>query len=128
MGRRYPAGKFDRHVEVQISAPTKDASNDTIENWEPWRRRWMEVRDRESFREISAPHEVVRDYDTVFVTRMDATSLQIAPESHRLYWKQRIWEIVGIARSVERQDCFLILGSSRPDGRGPRGPGNGSQP
>ena len=128
MSRRFAAGRFDRHVTVQVSTPTRDESNDEIENWTPWRRRWMEKRDRESFREINASHQVLRDYDAVFVTRDDSTSRQIAPESHRLFYKSRVYEIVGIATTPERQDCLMILASTRPDGRGDRGPGNGDQP
>ena len=128
MSRRFAAGRFDRHVTVQVSTPTRDEANDEIENWTPWRRRWMEKRDRESFREINASHEVLRDYDAVFVTREDATSRQIFPETHRLFYKDRVWEIVGVATTPERQDCLLILASTRPDGRGPRGPGDGDQP
>lgn len=125
---RQASGKFDRHVWVQLVSATTDAAGDEVFVASNLWQRWMEKRERGAFREVVAKTEVLRDADVVFVTRADDRSREIYPETHRLYYKSRVYEIVGLGESNERDDCIILLCCYRPDGRGSRGPGRVSQP
>lgn len=120
--KRQKAGKLDRHIQIQVAGTQKDAANDETPIWTDWKKLWAEKRERGAFREVSAPHEVLRDSDTIFVLRRNSISTQIAPETYRITYQGRIWEIVGIAEGPARDDTIYVLASFRPDGRGARAP------
>lgn len=113
-----------------VGVPVIDGSGDEVMGWQDsGQKAWMQKRDRQSMREISAAHEVLRDADTVFIVRASDRSRSWTPEDHRFWYKERLYEIVGFSdATVDREDCIAFLCAYRPDGRGARGPSNGSQP
>lgn len=124
------AGDLDRRIQIQEATEGKDAAGDVIPTaWGPpagWPRegkRWASKRDGRP-NEIAAlaqAQQVLRQMDTVFVLRWDRRSSVIAPETFRVIYRDRIYEIVGLGEG-EREDGVILLCSSRPDQRGARGP------
>lgn len=120
--KRQKAGKLDRRILIQLAGVSKDASNDELDTWVDWERLWAEKRERGAFREVNAQHEVLRDSDTLFVVRRNSISRQIAPESHRIIYADRVYEIVGLGEGLARDDTIHIMCAYRPDLRGARAP------
>lgn len=125
------AGELDRRVTVQIAQISRDRTNDTIKTWSldagKCFKRWSRKADSRGGI-TQGDQQNIREADTVFTLRKDSQSESIAPETHRFFYKARVYEIVGIQEGKdERGETLEFLTSHRPDGGGPRGPvaGNG---
>lgn len=117
-----PAGKLDRRLLVQATSETTDAAGDVVRvPWADQFKVWARLRPRGPGQEAQGEGGVLRQFDTIFQVRDCPKHRQIAPETWRIMWKGRVYEIVGIAPDAERQDLLNILCSARPDLRGSRG-------
>lgn len=118
------AGKLDRRITIQVATSSRDAANDVILDWisAPSFDLWASKTDQRGFETIGS-QELVRTADTVFEVRQGPKSKTIHPESHRVVYGGKIFEIVSIQEGKERGDTFQLLTSSRPDGVGARGQG-----
>lgn len=130
------AGTLDRRIRIEAATGSQDAAGDEVQAWNPpagWPNRgarWARLVTTRGAAgdmllradENAAPEGVFRQADTIVTLRYDTKSRQIAPESHRVIYQERIYEIVGIGEAVGRQDGMVLLCSSRPDKRGARGP------
>lgn len=120
-----PAGFFDRRIQVQVDTGTaQDAAGDPIPNWEDAFKLWANKADGRA-REFSGAQQQIRESDTVFEVRDSRDARAVAPETHRVTYLSRIFEIVGITEGKERQDTLLIFCATRPDRRGARAPIDG---
>lgn len=126
------AGDLDRRVTVEVCEDVRDGSGDVVRRWPPaagsFFKRWAARKSLAPGRAVErvGSEEVVRQVDTVFVVRDDSQSRLIAPETHRIRYQGRVYEIVGIDEANNaRADGRQILCASRPDRRGDRGVGDG---
>lgn len=116
------AGDLDRRIQIQLSTPTTDKAGDPIEHWSDIFRLWSRrVPKSVVGTERVSEGGVLREFDLVFEVRDGAKARSIAPESHRVLYHARIYEIVGIRPSAARADRIEVLVASRPDQRGSRG-------
>lgn len=119
---RYAAGKLDRRITVQITKGGYDAAGDPIrDQWDDEFRLWAARPKITAGQEIYPAGSVLRQSDVTFFVRDGAKARTIAPETHRILYKGRIYEVVGILPGLERSDLIQILTSTRPDQRGDRG-------
>lgn len=125
---REAAGAFDRRIRVEEATESRDAAGDVVAtawgppaSWPSRGRRWASKRDGRPS-EIRATQQVLRQIDTVFALRWDRFSSTIAPETFRVVYRDRVYEIVGLGESAEREDEVRLLCCSRPDQRGARAP------
>lgn len=115
------AGELDRRIDIELDTGGRDASGDHKPNWTFAFKRWARRQDLR-VRETVAAQEVLRECDTRFKLRDDSQSRTIAPETHRIVHKGRVFEIVGISEGEERGDALIFLCAYRPDLRGASGP------
>lgn len=118
---RTNSGSLDRRIIVQIATETQDAAGDVIAGWEDAFKRWA-IRVDAKGREFFGAQQMVRDADTAFEVRADSQSRTIAPETHRVIDRGKIFEIVSVVEGRERDDTLLILCASTPALRGARAP------
>lgn len=123
---RFAAGELDRRITVQQCIEKKDAAGDVIpEDWQPFARLWAKRQAKSGAhgigQEDGQAQGVLRQFDMVWIVRTSPTTLAIAPESHRVLYKGRTYEIVGIQEGRDRTDIIQILTAARPDQRGSRG-------
>lgn len=118
---RYPAGKFDRRIQVQESRETRDKAGDVLQEWNNEFKLWADRRPKTPGKEVQATGGTLRQFDLIFRVRDSGMSQRIAPETHRIFYQDRIYEIVGLVPGFDREDIIDILVSARPDQRGDRG-------
>lgn len=121
-----PAGDLDRRIQLQLSVEGSDAAGDPVSSWEDVFKLWARRIPRAIGAENAGEGGVLRDFDIVWEVRDGEKARSIAPESHRILYKGRVYEIVGIRAGLRRADRIDILASSRPDQRGSRGLGGAS--
>lgn len=122
---RFAAGELDRRILVQSLYEKRDASGDVVRSdWSDYTRLWSKrvVRSGSSTigQEEASGQGVLRQFDMVWIVRSSKTSLLIAPETHRILYLGRVYEIVGIEAGRDRADTVQILTCARPDQRGSR--------
>jgi len=117
-----PAGSYDRRIMIQIATPVTDAAGDVVNtSWADAFKLWAERMPKSPGIERPTPAGVLREFDMVLDVRFGTKSRSIAPETHRVLYKGRIYEIVGMIPGKVRGDRITLLTSSRPDQRGSRG-------
>lgn len=131
MPKMTPSGDLDRRIKIQRSVTTRDSSGDEVHAWENafklWAKRTIPMGVTAPGHENANADAVLRQSDTNWEVRYGFLALSIAPESHRVVYQDRVYEIVGIREGRGRQNRIVILTSARPDGRGPRGSGDVSE-
>lgn len=119
--KRSAAGVLDRRIQVQTLAEQKDAAGDVLKtDWSDAFKLWASRRSPNNVVEIATSNGDIRQADVVFRVRDGSKASTIAPESHRVLYKGRVHEIVGIIADEERDDLIRILTCVRPDQRGSR--------
>lgn len=127
---RVASGKLDRRLQIQQVVDQKDAAGDVIlTEWDDVFRLWARLKARPPGMENAAEGGVLRQFDSIFQVRDGEKSRSIGPETHRILWHGRVYEIVAIQPDAERADLLNLLVSARPDLRGSRGvEGSSGQP
>lgn len=116
------AGALDRRIQIQTVVETKDAAGDVIAStWSDVFKLWAKRVPRSAGQERSIQAGVLREFDVRFDVRDGPKARSIAPETHRVLYKGRIYEIVGTVALAEREDLIGLLCAARPDQRGSRG-------
>lgn len=125
-----PAGTYDRRIMIQIGTPITDAAGDIVnDDWADAFKLWAQRMPKSPGIERPTADGVLREFDMIFDVRDGTKARSIAPETHRVLYKGRIYEIVGILPGKVRADRITILTASRPDQRGSRGAeGNSGEP
>ena len=119
--KRSAAGVLDRRIQVQTLAEQKDAAGDVLKtDWSDAFKLWASRRSPTNVVEKATSNGEIRQADVVFRVRDGSKASTIAPESHRILYKGRVHEIVGIVADEERDDLIRILTCVRPDQRGSR--------
>lgn len=116
------AGEFDRRIQIQVATQTRDAAGDVVSTaWTDAFKLWAKRNPRGPGQEMATEGGVLRQFDVLFHVRDGAKAQSIAPETHRVIYKGRVYEIVGILPGRERADVIDMLLAARPDQRGSRG-------
>lgn len=116
------SGDLDRRIQIQEAVETKDTAGDVISTaWVDLFKLWAKRVPRSAGTERSIQAGVLREFDVRFEVRDGRKAQSIAPETHRVLYKGRIYEIVGTVALQERQDLIGLLCAARPDQRGSRG-------
>jgi SPP1 family predicted phage head-tail adaptor len=116
------AADFDRRIMIQVVTETPDGAGDVVQTWADAFPLWAKRSDSRG-REFFGAQQTIRDADTAWTVRQSTETRAIAPETNRVVYAGRVFEIISIAEGKERGDVFEILTASRPDGRGARGTG-----
>lgn len=123
------AGELDRRIAFQVATESTDAAGDPVLAWAPVLTnrgqplyRFAKKKDGRPTEDpaLNTAQQVLRAIDTVWTVRFDPFTSTVAPESHRVVYRERIYEIVGLGEG-DREDAILLLCNSRPDQRGARG-------
>lgn len=119
------AGDLDRRITIQVGVVTRDGAGDVITSFPGTDdfKLWAKKTDQRGFETVGS-QELVRTADTVFEVRDRTKARTIHPETHRIEIDGKVFTIVSIQQGKTRKDTLQLLTSSRPDGRGARGPGN----
>lgn len=121
---RVAAGKLDRRLTIQVTSEPMDAAGDVLKaDWSDAFKLWAKMKSRGPGMELPTAAGVIRQFDTIFSVRSGPKAESIGPETHRVLWHSRVYEIVGIAPNDERGDLLDLLCAARPDLRGSRGKG-----
>lgn len=118
---RYAAGAFDRRIQIQECRDVKDAAGDVLQEWSDEFKIWAQRRPNKPGKEIQTDGGTIRQFDLTFRVRDNALSRRIAPETHRVTYQDKIYEIISILPGVDRDDVIDVYVAARPDQRGPRG-------
>jgi head-tail adaptor len=89
------AGKLDRRVAVEIRDIAQSDSGEAVEGWTPVGTFWMGKRDARALERFSGA-ERVAEIDTVFKARWLPLMRQLRPDTHRLVYRGRVHEIMGV--------------------------------
>lgn len=116
------AGDFDRRIMFQRSTETKDDAGDMVADWADDFAIWACKSDSRG-REFFGAQQLIRDADTAWTVRSTTETRAVAPETSRIVYASRIFEIVSISEGKERADTLVIVTASKPDIRGARGRG-----
>lgn len=117
------AGGLDRRIEIQHATETTDRAGDLVLGWNLAFKRWAQLMPRErSAEQVEGAQMVTREALVTWRIRHDSQSLAIAPESHRVVHKGRVFRIIGIELTVERNDTIDLVCAHRPDLRGASAP------
>lgn len=118
------SGAFDRRISIEAATFAPDSAGDQVPTWAEAFKRWAKVRDFPARQSVGAG-QIVRDYDAEWIVRLDTQTIMIGPETHRLVWRDRVYEIVGVMEATEqnRGECVTILTATTPNQRGAVAPG-----
>jgi SPP1 family predicted phage head-tail adaptor len=109
------AGRLDRRVVLQSKTTTRDASTgEEIEGWAEAGALWMGKRDVRAS-ERFGPDQVVAEIDTVFRARWSPALTVIRPETHRLLYDDRIYNIHGITELGRRETVEIACAARGED-------------
>lgn len=123
------AGELDRRITFQVAVDTTDAAGDPVATWQAVLDsrgnplgRFAKKKDGRPTEDpaLNTAQQVLRAIDTTWIVRFDPFTSTVGPESHRIVYRDRIYEIVGLGEG-DREDATIFLCSSRPDQRGARG-------
>lgn len=110
-----PSGRLDRLVTIEVRALTKGATGEQVESWSCLTTRWMSKRDVRAA-ERFAGQELRAEIDTVFRCRFpDPCDLVIAPDTHRLKYGGRVYQIHGCSE-IGRREALELSCSARAEG------------
>lgn len=119
---RFSAGDLDRRIIIQKATEARDAAGDVVPGaWVVVGKLWANRKPGVIGTESAAPQGQLRQHDLVWSVRANCISREIFPETHRIFYKGRIHEVVGVIDGDQREDLIKILTCTRPDGRGDRG-------
>ena len=119
---RVASGKLDRRLLIQTLDPAIDAAGDVLlTSWSDGFKLWAMLVPRPMGVENVTPGGVLRQFDTIFGVRDGLKARSIAPESHRILWHGRVYELISVAPNATRLDLLNLLVSARPDLSGARG-------
>lgn len=105
------AGARDRRIELQQRTLTQSASGEAVESWTSLGRLWASKRDMRAGERWEA-QQVVADIETVWVINWFPGWDTIRPDTHRLLYYDRVYEIHGL-REIGRHEGIEIATSAR---------------
>lgn len=104
------AGRLDRRVTLQRRTVTRGSTGQEVETWADERRIWMSKRDVKASERFTGD-QLVAEVDTVFTARALAAR-EVSPETHRLVYDGRIFELKGL-REIGRRGWLELFALRR---------------
>lgn len=116
------AGRLDRRVTLQRRTVTRGSTGQEVETWADERRIWMSKRDVKASERFTGD-QLVAEVDTIFTARALAVS-DVSPETHRLVYDDRIFELKGLREIGRRgwQELFALRRGELPPPPAPDAP------
>lgn len=112
------AGRLDRRVVVQERTTSRDAATgEQLETWAEAGTLWMGKRDTRAGERFS-PDQVVAEIDTVFRARWSPALATVRPETHRLLYRDRVYNIHGVTELGRRETVEIACAARGEDGFG----------
>lgn len=105
------AGARDRQVELQRRTLTQSASGEEVESWTTLGRLWAGKRDMRA-NERWAADQLVAEVETVWTLNWWPAWDTIRPDTHRLVYRDRVYEIHGL-REIGRHEGIEIAAAAR---------------
>jgi|TARA_Y100001956_G_scaffold57193_1_gene56220 SPP1 family predicted phage head-tail adaptor len=120
------SGKFDRRITIEISTPSRDESGDLINNWtfgfKLFAHRLVPRPTSVLGQEAMAEQAVLHRSQVNWILRYGTKALSIAPETHRIRYKGRVYQILSIVEGQGRQEEIVVRTATTPDQRGTMAP------
>jgi head-tail adaptor len=89
------AGRLDRRVTVEARATTQSDTGEVVEGWSTIQTLFMGKRDVRAMERFTGT-ERVAEIDTVFTARWLPLMTYLQPDTHRLVYRSRVYEILGV--------------------------------
>ncbi len=96
------AGPLDRRVTVQARSTSQSAAGEVVETWTDLFTVWMGKRDTRAAERFGAEQRVA-EVDATFMARWAPAFDAIRPDTHRLVYRSRIYQIHGITELGRRE-------------------------
>lgn len=96
------AGRRDRRITIQVRSESQAPSGEVIEAWADFAKVWARKRDMRASERFAADQKIA-EVDTVFEVAHQRALLKIAPDTHRIIFGGRVFEVHGrieIGRNV----------------------------
>lgn len=101
------SGKLDRRITVQVRSVTRDATGGEVETWTNAYDIWAE-RETTGATERFAASQRIADVDTLFRIRWnDDVERLVTPQSHRITYRGRWYEVLGVVEIGRREGLWL---------------------
>jgi len=110
------AGPLDRRVVIEKKAPAQDGTGEEVDTWAPViatgdHAVWMGKRDVRAGERFAA-QQTVAEIDTVFTARWAPGFDEIQPDTHRLVYRGRVYNVQGVTE-LGRRDGIEIACAAR---------------
>jgi len=110
------AGKYDKRVEILTRSASRNAMKEEVVSWNsgsPNKKLWAEVqRGTGGERRVGAAQEQASLPATIYF-RYTEFSSGIAPDTHRLRFDGKDWDIVSAAEGDRRRREWLVVAEAR---------------
>lgn len=121
------AGALDRRITVEVASSVQDGAGDPVLTWAPafrlFARRHLKTSpEAAAGNEFLGDQSVIRRTELVWEVRWGPLALSIAPETHRVVYKGRIYQVLAINEGAGRQDRVWIRCAATTDQRGSMAP------
>ena len=119
-------GNLDRRISIEVKTETKDAAGDPIPTWSEafklFARRIPQVGNAGPGNEVNAPNAELRRVDMIWQVRFSQRIAGVGPETHRVVYKGRVYQIIGLFEGEGRSERVNIRCATTPDQRGTMAP------
>lgn len=120
------SGKFDRRISIEVATPTRDAAGDVVNEWAPafklFAHRLVPRPTSVLGQEAMAEHAVLHRSQVNWILRFGTKANSIAPETHRIRYKGRVYQILSIVEGTGRSEEIVVRTATTPDQRGTMAP------
>lgn len=107
------AGKRDRRIIIQVRGETRAPSGEVIEGWTDFATVWARKFDKSAGERFAAAQKIA-EVDTVFELLHRPGLLVVAPDTHRIVFAGRVYEILG-RTEVARNKSIDIMTAARAE-------------
>lgn len=107
------AGKRDRRIVIQVRGESRAPSGEVIEGWTDFATVWARKFDKGAGERFAAAQKLA-EVDTIFEIVHRAGLTAIAPDTHRIVFAGRVYEILGRSE-VARNQSIDIMTAARAE-------------
>lgn len=110
-----PSGKYDKRVEVLSKTSELNAMKETVLTWggDDNRKLWAEVKRGTGDERRTGADQEQASLPAMVYFRYNSFSSQIAPDTHRLRFDGKDWDIVSAAEGDRRRREWLVVVRAR---------------
>ena len=119
-------GGFDRRLTIEIATPTRDDAGDVVNVWAEafklFAKRLVPRPTSVLGQETMAEHAVLHRSQVNWILRFGTKAQSIAPETHRIRYQGRVYQILSIVEGTGRSEEIVVRTATTPDQRGTMAP------